>query len=93
VPLDVTEFYALSPENQRSLTIFKSIDASRRPLPPPIIAIQGKSVIGSWFAPEFVEQNLDAYIIALEKGFTNNEIAIKFLQHFIRNSDAGPQSE
>jgi hypothetical protein len=28
--------------------------------------------------------------MASEKGFTNNEIAIKFLQHFIRNSDARP---
>jgi hypothetical protein len=47
VLLDVTEFYALSPENQRSLTIFESIDASRRPPLPLIIAIQGKRVIGS----------------------------------------------
>jgi hypothetical protein len=71
------------------LTIFKSIDVSGRPLLPPMIAIQGKRVIGSWFAPEFVKQNPDAYIIASKKGFTNNEIAVEFLQHFIRNSDAG----
>jgi hypothetical protein len=45
VPLDVTEFYALSPENQRSLTIFEAIDATGRPPPPPFIVVQGKSVI------------------------------------------------
>jgi hypothetical protein len=53
--LDVTEFYTLSPENRQSLTIFEFINASGRPLPPLIIAIQGKRVIRSWFAPEFVK--------------------------------------
>ena len=56
VPLDVTEFYALSPENRRSLTIFEVIDATGRPPPPPFIVVQGKKVMGSWFPPEFVEQ-------------------------------------
>jgi hypothetical protein len=46
-PLDVTEFYALSPKNQQSLTIFEAIDATRRPLPPLMIVVQGKQVIGS----------------------------------------------
>jgi hypothetical protein len=93
VPLDVTEFYALSPENRQSLTIFEVIDATGRPPPPLMIVVQGKKVMGSWFPPEFVEQNPDAFIIASEKGFTNNEIAVEFLRHFIRNSNARPHSD
>jgi hypothetical protein len=93
VPLDVIEFYALSPKNRQSLTIFEVIDATRRPPPPLMIVVQGKKVIGSWFLPEFVEQNPNAFIIALENGFTNNEIAIEFLWHFIRNSNARPHSD
>ena len=52
--------------------------------------MQRKKVIGSQFPLEFVKQNLDTFIIMLKKGFTNNEIAVKFLQHFIRNLDARP---
>ena len=39
IPLDVTEFYALSPKNQRSLTIFEVIDATRRHPPPLMIVV------------------------------------------------------
>jgi hypothetical protein len=45
VPLDVAEFYALSLENQWSLTVFEVINATGRLLPPPFIVVQGKSVI------------------------------------------------
>jgi hypothetical protein len=45
VPLDVVEFYALSPKNRRSLTVFEVINATGRPSPPPFIVVQGKSVI------------------------------------------------
>ena len=39
VPKDILEFYSISPKNQRSLTIFEAINATRRPPPPPMIVI------------------------------------------------------
>jgi hypothetical protein len=90
VPLDVIEFYALSPENRWSLTVFEVINAIGRPPPPPFIVVQGKSVIADWFPPQFTESNPDAYILALEKGFTNDQIAVQFLKYFIQHLDAGP---
>lgn len=35
------QFYKVSPENQKSLTIFECIDAAGNPLLPPLIVIQG----------------------------------------------------
>ena len=43
----------------------------------------------NWFPPEL---NPDAHI-ASEIGFTNNQIALEFLQRFIKHSDAGSHSE
>src|SRR5438034_7461182 len=55
-----------------------------------MIIIQGKHVMASWFPPEL---DPDTYIITSEKGFTNDKIAVEFLKHYIKNSDAGPSSE
>jgi hypothetical protein len=52
-----------------------------------MIAVQGKYLIANWFPKEL---DLDVYIITSEKGFTTNEIAIYFLNHFIKHLDAGP---
>jgi hypothetical protein len=69
------------------LTIFEAINATRRKPPPPMIIIQGKHVIADWFPPKL---DPDAYIIASEKGFTNNQIAVEFLRHYIKHLDVGP---
>jgi hypothetical protein len=29
-----------------------------------------------WFPPQFTESNLDVYVLALEKGFTNDQITV-----------------
>jgi hypothetical protein len=47
VPLDVVEFYALSLENQQSLTVFKVINATGKPPLLLFIVVQGKSVIAN----------------------------------------------
>jgi hypothetical protein len=33
------------------------------------------------------------YILTSKKGFTNNQIAVEWLKHYIQHSDAGPQAE
>jgi hypothetical protein len=87
VPEDVLEYYSLSPENRRSLTIFEAIYANGRRPPPPVVVIQGKHIMADWITPEM---DPDMLILTSEKGFTNNEIAVQWLKHFIQHSDAGP---
>lgn len=106
VPLDVAEvsnmlfsnlrifltfqYYSVSPENRRSLTIFECINATGSKPPPPFVVVEGKNLMRDWFPPNL---DPDAYIMTSEKGFTTNEIAIEWLKHYIKNSDAGPHSD
>lgn len=46
--------------------------------------------MSDWFSPEM---DLDTTIITSDKGSTNDQIAIEFLKHFIKYSNAGPHSE
>ena len=43
-----------------------------------------------WLAPEV---DRDIHIETSEKGFTIDEIAVKWLYHFIKHSDSGPTSD
>jgi hypothetical protein len=43
-----------------------------------------------WFSPGM---DPDMHIETSEKGFTTDEIAVKWLHHFIKHSDAGPNAE
>lgn len=43
--------------------------------------------MADWFPPNM---DPDTYIETSEKGFTNNEIAVKWLNHYTKHSDAGP---
>lgn len=46
--------------------------------------------MADWFPPELDSK---VYVEASESGFTSNEIAIKWLQHFIAHSDSGPECD
>ena len=52
--------------------------------------IQGMRLMVDWFRNELPK---GTRIIPTEKGFTNDQIAIEFLMHCIKHSDAGPTSE
>jgi hypothetical protein len=43
-----------------------------------------------WFSPGM---DSDMHIETSEKGFTTDEIAVKWLHHSIKHSDAGPDAE
>jgi hypothetical protein len=65
--------YVPSLEDRRSVMVIEEYCASRdRPIPLFVI-VQGKYLIVDWFYPKF---NLGTVVITLEKGFTNNEIAL-----------------
>ena len=80
----------MSPENRRSLTIFECIDAVGNPSPPPLILIQGQEIMMNWF-PKGLPQG--TRIIPSKNGFTSDEIALEYLQHYIDNSDSGPNAD
>jgi hypothetical protein len=46
--------------------------------------------MSDWLSPEI---DLDMTVVTSEKGFTKDEIAIEFLKHFIKHTNAGPCSE
>jgi hypothetical protein len=46
--------------------------------------------MADWFPPKL---DLDTYIITLEKGFTNNQIAVEWLKHYIKHLDARLKSD
>jgi hypothetical protein len=46
--------------------------------------------MADWFSPDM---DPDLHIETSEKGFTTDEIAVKWLHHFIKHSDAGPNAE
>ena len=56
---------------------------------PPMLIIQGKHVMLDWFT-----QNLDPDIVVYtsEAGFTSNDLAIRYIQHFIKHTKSGPDS-
>jgi hypothetical protein len=46
--------------------------------------------MADWFLPEL---DPNTYIVTSEKGFTNNQIAVEWLRHYIKHSDARPESD
>ena len=46
--------------------------------------------MANWFSPEFEG---GSWIETSESGFTNNAIAVKWLNHFIKHLDARPNLE
>ena len=90
VPLDIKQFYAVSPENRKSITVFEMINAAGQYPPPPMVVIQGQELMTSWFCGE---RPSGIRILTSDSGFTSNQIGIEFLKHFIENSDAGPDAE
>ena len=54
------------------------------------MVVQGQCIMADWLS---AEMDPDMYIDTSEKGFTTNEIAVKWLHHFIKHSDSGPTSD
>jgi hypothetical protein len=81
--------YSMSPENRRSITIIEMINATGRKPPPPMIIIQGKRLMKKWFQKSLPKGTL---IKESDQGFTNNDLALIYLRHYIKNSNAGPNA-
>ena len=90
VPDDVNEYYAISPEDRRSLTVFEMINAAGDFPTPPLVVIQGQQLMSNWFSEGLPT---GTRILTSETGFTSDKIALTFLEHYIGNSDASPTSD
>jgi hypothetical protein len=85
MPDDVREYYVISLENRRSLTIFETINAADDFSSPPLIIIQGQKLMSSWFDEELPDETR---IISSEKSFISDKIAMTYLQHLIEHLNA-----
>lgn len=90
VPLDAKHHYAVSPENRKSATIIQRINAAGEYPPPPMVIIQGQDLMINWFSEDLPS---GTHHVPSDSGFTSDEIAVEYLKHFIKNSDAGPDAE
>jgi hypothetical protein len=86
VPIEVKELYTASPENRKSVTIIETIHADgREPLPPFVIA-PGKKIMDNWVLENLIRTE---YIEYMPTGYTNNDVAMKYLDHLIKYLRAG----
>jgi hypothetical protein len=88
VPHGVTELYTGSPENRTSITVIEAILASGKATPP-VLIIPGKVHMESWYHRSLVGTE---QVLLSESGYTNDELAIKWLNHFIFHTQSTPIS-
>jgi hypothetical protein len=78
--------YVPMAENRKSITVIESICATGHALSP-IIIVQGRQHMESWYNEKLTGNEL---VLLSETGYTNSELAMIFLDHFIKHTDAGP---
>jgi hypothetical protein len=82
VPRVVKQLYTLSPENRVSITIIEAVSAARQNIPL-VLVVPGKIHIEAWY-PENLSGN--ELILLLETGYSNSQLALRWLQHFIEHT-------
>ena len=90
VPEEIKQFYAVSSENRRSATVIETINAAGDYPPPPMIIVQGHDIMATWFLEGVPE---GTYVVPSNSGFTSDKIAIEYLKHLIKHTNAGPDAE
>ena len=90
VPMEIKQFYAVSPENHRSATVIETINTAGDYPHPPMMIIQGQEIMATWFSEDLP---VGTPIVPSDSSFTSDKIAIEYLKHLIQNSDAGPNAD
>ena len=89
VPTHIKQHYTVSTEHRKSIIIIESICADRSPSLPLVIICPGKKIIiESWIYDNLSRADM---IMVLQTGYTNENITITWLNHFIKHVDAGPK--
>ena len=89
VLIRIKEIYISILENRLSITIVKSISADGRAIPP-VIIIPGVIIIISWFSDNITRHK---FLTVSESGYTNKNICIVWLDHFIKYNNYRPNKE
>jgi hypothetical protein len=89
VPRTVTELYTASPENRTSITIIEAVSACGK-VTPPVLIIPAKTHMDSWYNEGLYGTEL---ILLSESGYTNDQLALKWLQHFILHTESSKNSK
>jgi hypothetical protein len=86
VPIEVIEMYKASLENRKSVTVYEAIHANGSEPPPPFIIIPSIKIIEAWITQELI--GLETITTTLT-GYTNNVVALQYLEHLIKHLRAG----
>jgi hypothetical protein len=78
--------YVPMAENRKSVTVIESICAIRKEHPPVIIVL-GRQHMESWYNEKLTGDEL---VLLSDSGYTNSELSMIFLEHFIKHTDASP---
>jgi DDE superfamily endonuclease len=89
VPRHITELYTISPENRVSITVIESVCSIGATIAP-VLIIPGKMHMESWY-----NQNLSGKerILLSDSGYSNDELAMIWLEHFIIETKSNESSE
>ena len=82
VPAGWKEFYEYSPEDRRSVTVIEGICADGRVIPGMTI-ISGSVYMDDWFNSQ---QSGEEIIALSDSGYTNTELGLYWLAHFIKHA-------
>ena len=82
---DIKELYIASPKNRKSITMIETIIADRRDPPPPFIIAPRQKIIDNWVHENLIRKER---IAATLTSYTNNNIAMQYLDHLIKHTHA-----
>ena len=89
VPITAFELYTPSPENKASITVIEAVSATGKATPP-VLIIPGKMHMESWYHESLTGAET---ILLSESGYTNDQLAMEWLQHFIRHTGSSRDSD
>jgi hypothetical protein len=84
VPRQWNNYYGYSPEDRRSVTVIEGVCADGSCIPPCIV-VEGQVFLDDWFNSR---QSGDELVFTSQSGFSNAQIGIEWLKHFIKHSGA-----
>jgi hypothetical protein len=94
VSIEIREHYQISSENRKSLIIIEMINAAGEFFLSLMIIIQRQGLMISWFDDDGDDGLSEGtYVMSSESEFISDKIALKFLKHYIKHSDAGSDAE
>jgi hypothetical protein len=87
VLVDIEEIYIGIPENRLSVTVIETIRADSAPITPLVVILPARKTMEHWFYKNMTRYEL---IQLSDSGYTNKDINIAWLRHFIAFNNCGP---